>query len=421
MAEDSSKEIMYSETRPLPSQETERKSEAEQKVEAELTSLSSPLGLSPQLSKLEEENRYIQDTLAKVMEETTILKEMFNNANKELENLKKPALLVAEIVQVMKDKAVIRLPNANKFFSYIAHQVKNLRSGDTVLVDQKNLNIIGKVEVSSNFDVERFVIINKPKETWEHVGGLSEQIQEIKEVIELPLKNPEVFKKVGIQPPKGLLLHGPPGTGKTLLAKAVAKSTNATFIEVVASELVQKFIGEGAKLVKEIFEYARSNAPSIVFIDEIDALAAIRIENGTTGEREVNRTFMQLLAEMDGFTPLDKVKIIAATNRPDIIDPALLRPGRLDRLLEIGLPDEQGRMEILKVHTQKMNLKKVNLKEVTSQIENFSGAEIKGVCTEAGYFAIRNNREFVTQQDFSDAVEKVRWEDEGDEGEVIHG
>ena len=421
MAEDSRKEIMYSETRPLPSQEIERKSEAEQKAEPELTPLSSSLETSPQLSKLEEENRYIQQTLVKVMEESSLLKEMFNNANKELENLKKPALLVAEVVQDLKDKAVIRLPNANKFFSHIAHQVKNLRSGDTVLVVQKNLNVVGKVGTTSAFDVERFVIIDKPKETWEQVGGLLEQIKEIKEVIELPLTTPKLFEKIGIHPPKGVLLHGPPGTGKTLLAKAVAQSTNATFIEVVASELVQKFIGEGAKLVKEIFEYARSNAPSIVFIDEIDALAAVRMENGTTGEREVNRTFMQLLAEMDGFAPLDKVKIIAATNRPDIIDPALLRPGRLDRLLEIGLPDEQGRKEILKVHTQRMNLKKVNLEEVTSKIENFSGAEIKAVCTEAGYFAIRNNREFITQQDFSDAVEKVRWEDDGDEGEVIHG
>ena len=407
MTENTNKEMVYSETHPLSTSETEQKSEGEQK--------------SVSLSKLEEENKYIQNTLAKVMEETSALREMFNSAHNELQNLKKPALIVAEVVQVMNNKAIIRLPNANKFFSHISHQVKNVRSGDAVLVDQKSLNIVEKVGTSSNFDVERFVIIDKPKETWEHIGGLPEQIQEIKEVIELPLTTPELFEKIGIQPPKGVLLHGPPGTGKTLLAKAVAQSTRAAFIEVVASELVQKFIGEGAKLVREIFEYARNNAPAIVFIDEIDALAAVRMENGTTGEREVNRTFMQLLAELDGFASLDKVKVIAATNRPDIIDPALLRPGRLDRLLEIGLPDEQGRKEILKVHTQKMSLKKVNINELADQMEDFSGAEIKAVCTEAGYFAIRNKREFVTHQDFLGAVEKVRWVDEGDEGEVIHG
>ncbi|MBI2666486.1 proteasome-activating nucleotidase [Candidatus Woesearchaeota archaeon] len=402
---------MYSETRSLSSQEAEPKLKSESETEKKQTSL----------SKLEEENQYIQQTLVKVLEETSALREMFNAANNELQNLKKPALIVAEVVQVMQDKAIIRLPNANKFFSHISRTVKDLRSGDNVLVDQKSLNVVEKVNTSSNFDVERFVIIDKPKETWEKVGGLPEQIKEIKEVIELPLTKPELFEKIGIQPPKGVLLHGPPGTGKTLLAKAVAQSTNATFIEVVASELVQKFIGEGAKLVKEIFDYARNKAPAIVFIDEIDALASVRMENGTSGEREVNRTFMQLLAELDGFDCMDKVKIIAATNRPDIIDPALLRPGRLDRLLEIGLPDEKGRSEILNVHTQKMNLKKVKLDELAEQMENFSGAEIKAVCTEAGYFAIREGREFVTHQDFFDAVEKVRWVDEDDEGGVIHG
>ncbi len=371
--------------------------------------------------KLEEENRLIQQTLQRLTEESALLRELFHNTSNELQNLKKPALLVAEIVHLMKNKAIIRLPNGNKFYCNIAQEVKPLQIGDSVLVEQRSLNVIEKVGMNSNFDVERFVIVEKPKETWEQIGGLREKIQEMKEVIELPLLRPEVFEKIGIQPPKGILLHGPPGTGKTLLAKAVAQSTQATFIEVVASELVQKFIGEGAKLVKEIFEYARMHAPAIIFIDEIDAVAAVRMENGTSGEREVNRTFMQLLAELDGFACLDKVKVIAATNRPDIIDHALLRPGRLDRLLEIGLPDQHGRKEILNVHSKKMNTKKLNIDELIGQTENFSGAEIKAICTEAGYFAIRDHREFVTQQDFLDAVEKVRWDDEEDEGEVIHG
>ncbi len=257
------------------------------------------------------------------------------------------------------------------------------------------------------YQKNRFVIIEKPTTTFSEIGGLSDQIREVKEVIELPLKNPELFKKVGIQPPKGILLHGEPGTGKTLLAKAVANATHATFIEIVASELVQKFIGEGAKLVKEIFQLAKRKSPSIIFIDELDALASKRIELGTSGEREVQRTFMQLLAEIDGFKNLGNVKVIGCTNRRDILDPAVLRPGRLDRLIEVPLPDEQGREEIFKIHTKSMNLKGVSNGNIIRKMKDFSGAEIKAVCTEAGYFAIREGRDYVTPDDFLKAIDKI--------------
>ncbi len=364
------------------------------------------------VSELEEENKVIRSTLGRLEEESSMLRELFNNTNTELNNLKKPALLVGDTVSVLKDKAIVKLPNGNKFYCYIAKEVKDLHSGDTVLIDQKSLNVVEKIDVGNSLEVEKFIIVEKPRESWREIGGLKQEIQEIKEVIELPLKKPKLFEKVGINPPKGVLLYGPPGTGKTLLAKAVANSTDATFIEVVGSELVQKFIGEGAKLVKDIFTLARKKAPAIVFIDEIDALAATRMDTGTSGEREVNRTFMQLLAEVDGFEHLDNVKVIGATNRVDILDPAIIRPGRLDRLIEVGLPDEEGRMEIFKVHSQRMNLRKVKLPELVKQMENFSGAEIRAVCTEAGYFAIRENREYVTQDDFLQAIEKVRIEDE---------
>jgi proteasome regulatory subunit len=369
--------------------------------------------------ELDEENRILRMTLSRVEEESLMLRELFNNTNAELTNLKKPALLVADVVSVMEDKAVIKLPNGNKFFCYISKGLQDIHSGDSVLVDQKSLNIVEKVSLTNNFDVEKFVIIEKPQESWKDIGGLKNEIREVQEVIELPLKKPHLFKKVGIQPPKGCLLYGPPGTGKTLLAKAVAQSTNATFIEVVGSELVQKFIGEGAKLVKDIFNLARAKAPAIVFIDEIDALAATRMDNGTSGEREVNRTFMQLLAELDGFKHLDDVKVIGATNRIDILDGAIIRPGRLDRLIEVGLPDEDGRLEILKVHTKRMNLEKVKIKELVSQMENFTGAEIRAACTEAGYFAIRSDREFVTHNDFLSATEKVRFEEEEDDSKMF--
>lgn len=361
---------------------------------------------------VEEENRIIRGTLTRLEEESAVLREMFHTTSTELANLKKPALLVADVVTCKNDKAIVRLPNGNKFYSYIHTEVKDLRPGDSVLIDQKTLNVVEKIDMGLSFDVEKFVILDKPKETWIEIGGLKKEIKEVKEVIELPLQKPELFEKVGIHPPKGVLLYGPPGTGKTLLAKAVANSTGATFIEVVGSELVQKFIGEGAKLVKDIFTLARTKAPTIVFIDEIDAVASVRMDNGTSGEREVNRTFMQLLAEIDGFKHLDNVKIIAATNRPDILDQAIIRPGRLDRLIEVGLPDEEGRMEILKVHSQRMNLQKVKLKELVPMMEGFSGAEIKAVCTEAGYCAIREEREGVTHDDFIKAIDEVKVEEE---------
>ena len=395
------KDIVYSQTIDINSPELDAKA------------------LTQAVNELEDENRAIRSTLTRLEEESAMLRELFNNANKELSNIKKPALLVAEIINVHGDKAIIKLPNGNKFYCYIANDVKDLHSGDTALVDQKSLNVISKVDIGESLEVEKFVNIQKPAESWKNIGGLKAEIQEIKEVIELPLTKPQLFQKVGITPPKGILLFGPPGTGKTLLAKAVANSTNTTFIEVVGSELVQKFIGEGAKLVKDIFALARKRAPSIVFIDEIDALAATRMDTGTSGEREVNRTFMQLLAELDGFEHLGNVKVIGATNRIDILDQAIIRPGRLDRLIEVGLPDEEGRLEILKVHSQNMNLQKVKTKELVQRMEHFSGAEIRAACTEAGYFAIRQEREFVTHDDFLQAVEKVRVEDEEDDGKFF--
>jgi len=398
MEKESEKKVFYSETFDAKDLEVENKA----------------LALS--LEKIEQEKSMALNTLNRLEEETATLRELFNNVNMELTNMKKPSLLVAEAVNIIDgNKAIVRLPNGNKFYSFVSQDIKGLNSGDSVLVDQKTLNVVEKINITNNMDVEKYVIIEKPQESWKEIGGLKKEIIEVKEVIELPLKKPELFKKIGIQPPKGILLHGPPGTGKTLLAKAVAHSTNATFIEVVGSELVQKFIGEGAKLVKEIFELARNKAPTIIFIDEIDALAANRIDTGTSGEREVNRTFMQLLAELDGFKPLDNVKVIGATNRLDILDKAMIRPGRLDRLIEVNLPDEDGRMEILKVHSRNMNMQKVKIKELVREMEGFSGAEVRAVCTEAGYFAIRNDRDYVTHEDFLEAVDKVRVDEEDED------
>ncbi len=346
------------------------------------------------VSGLEEENRFLRESV--------------DNLERELEKFRKAPLIACEIRDVLESKALVRLPNGNEFFVEVASNCDQLLPGDSVLAEQKNLTVVRKMPASKKFDVEKFVILEKPDTKWNDIGGLEEQMQEIKEVIELPLKKPELFKQVGIHPPKGILLYGPPGTGKTLLAKAVASSTNSTFIQVVGSELVQKFIGEGAKLVKEIFQLAREKAPSIIFIDELDAIAATRIDVGTSGEREVQRTFMQLLAEIDGFKPLDNVKIIGCTNRKDILDTAVLRPGRLDRRIYVPLPDADGRKEIFKIHTKNMNMNKINAPEVVAAMDCFSGAEIKAVATEAGYFAIRDGRIKVNEEDFFLAIEKLR-------------
>jgi len=355
-------------------------------------------GYQTNVSGLEEENRFLRESV--------------ENLERELEKFKHTPLISCEVRDLIDGKAMLRLTNGNEFLVDILDSCEKLSIGDMVLAEQKNLIVVKKLPQVRKYDAAKFVIIEKPTLSWKQVGGLEEQEREIKEVIELPLLKPALFRKVGIEPPKGILLHGPPGTGKTLLAKAVAASTKSTFIEVVGSELVQKFIGEGAKLVKEIFQLARDKAPSIIFIDELDAIAAVRIDIGTSGEREVQRTFMQLLAEIDGFDPLDNVKIIGCTNRKDILDPAIVRPGRLDRLIRVPLPNEDARREIFKIHTRKMTLGRMDTDKIIKMLDGFSGAEIKSVATEAGYLAIRTNRIKIKEQDIFDSISKVAAETE---------
>lgn len=375
--------------------------------------------------KSEEENlnkvMYGYSSYANQMqEEGNILRETINQLRNELERYKRPPLMLCEVREASGHNAVIKVPNGNQFFVEVSSTCEPLKSGDHVFVDQKNLMVVRKARSVKRHNVEKFVIIEKPQVNWKEIGGMAEQISEIKEVIELPLLNPDLFKEVGIEPPKGILLHGPPGTGKTLLAKAVAASTKSTFIEIVGSELVQKFIGEGAKMVKDVFSLAREKSPSIIFIDELDSIAAKRIELGTSGEREVQRTFMQLLAEIDGFKALGNVKIIGCTNRKDILDPAILRPGRLERQIPVPLPDRTGRKEIFEIHAGKMNTKEMNTEKIIELSEGFSGADIKAVCTEAGYFAIRQGRSKVTFEDFLNAVSKIRRMTEIEEKNYMH-
>src|SRR3989338_6641747 len=244
--------------------------------------------------------------------------------------------------------------------------------------------------------------------TWQSVGGLTSQIRELRETVELPLTNPELFIRVGIKPPKGVLLYGPPGTGKTLLARALASNMSASFLKVVSSAIVDKYIGESARVIREMFNYARDHEPTLIFMDEIDAIGGRRFSQGTSADREIQRTLMELLNQMDGFDELGKVKIVMATNRPDVLDPALLRPGRLDRKIEISLPNEQGRLDILKIHSGKMSKSsEIDPEAIVKLSDGFNGADLRNVCTEAGMFAIRDERDYVNQEDFMKAVRKT--------------
>jgi len=255
-----------------------------------------------------------------------------------------------------------------------------------------------------------------PDSTYDMVGGLEKQIREIKEVIELPIKHPELFDALGVAQPKGVLLYGPPGTGKTLLARAVAHHTDCTFVRVSGAELVQKYIGEGSRMVRELFVMAREAAPSIIFMDEVDSIGSSRGEGGEGGDSEVGRTMLELLNQLDGFEPTQSIKVIMATNRIDILDSALLRPGRIDRKIEFPNPTSASRVDIMTIHSRKMNLLRgIDLHKIADKMMNASGAECKGVCSEAGMFALRERRIHVTQEDFEMAVAKVMKKDmEGD-------
>lgn len=271
--------------------------------------------------------------------------------------------------------------------------------------------MIGVLPDDSDPMVNVMKLENAPSESYADIGGLEQQIQEIKEAVELPLTHPELYEEMGIKPPKGVILYGPPGTGKTLLAKAVANQTSATFLRIVGSELIQKYLGEGPKLVRELFKVAQDNAPSIVFIDEIDAVGLKRYESQSGGEREIQRTMLELLNQLDGFDSQADVKVIMATNRIDSLDPALIRPGRIDRKIEFPMPDVKTKRRIFNIHTGKMSLSDdVDIEELIPTKNDLSGADIKAICTEAGLLALRERRMRVTGDDFRKAKEKVLYQ-----------
>jgi len=360
--------------------------------------------LEEQCIQIESEKRYLENQKIKYEREIRKLQS-------ELDRMKTAPLIIGTVIDVIKnDRIIVRSSNGPQFLVNVSQYIdeKKLLPGAKVALNQHTLAIAEVIPSTEEPFVAAMEVLESVEVDYDQIGGLEEQIQELQEAVELPLIEPERFDRIGIEPPKGVLLYGLPGTGKTLLAKAVAHRTNATFIRVVGSELVQKYIGDGSKLVREIFEMARKKAPSIIFIDELDSIAARRLNETTGADREVQRTLMQLLAEMDGFDKRKNIRIIAATNRPDVLDPAILRPGRFDRLVHVPMPGIEARERIIEIHCEKMTLaEEIDFNRLAKMTEGMSGADLKAVATEAGMFAVRKDKEMVEMDDFLEAVNKV--------------
>jgi 26S proteasome regulatory subunit T6 len=386
------------------------------------TTLPSTPGLHSYYSQT---NSSLSSTLSSAVENLNRLKASRNDLNakvrllrEELSMLQEPGSYVGEVIKQMGQKKV--LVKVNPEGKYVVDldkdvDINDLKPGTRVALRNDSYTLHKVLPTKVDPLVSLMKVEAVPDSTYDQVGGLEKQVMEIKEVIELPIKHPELFDALGVAQPKGVLLYGPPGTGKTLLARAVAHHTDCTFIRVSGAELVQKYIGEGSRMVRELFVMAREAAPSIIFMDEIDSIGSQR-QDGGGGDSEVQRTMLELLNQLDGFEPAQNIKVIMATNRIDILDSALLRPGRIDRKIEFPNPNVENRMSIMSIHSRKMNLLRgIDLRVIAEKMPNASGAECKAICTEAGMFALRERRIHVTQEDFEMACAKVmKKQEDGD-------
>ncbi|RNA25573.1 26S protease regulatory subunit 10B [Brachionus plicatilis] len=381
------------------------------------TTISAPQTANPREKVLDDYRRKLKEhkelsaKLKQMSEESKSLTKEFDKSENDLKALQSVGQIVGEVLkQLTEDKFIVKATNGPRYVVGCRRQLdKNqLKAGTRVALDMTTLTIMRYLPREVDPLVYNMSHEDPGNVSYAEIGGLQEQIRELREVVELPLLNPELFIRVGIKPPKGCLLYGPPGTGKTLLARAVASQLDCSFLKVVSSAIVDKYIGESARMIREMFAYAKDHEPCIIFMDEIDAIGGRRFSEGTSADREIQRTLMELLNQMDGFDTLGKVKIIMATNRPDTLDPALLRPGRLDRKIEISLPNEQGRLDILKIHASNIAKKgDIDFEAVVKLSDGFNGADLRNVCTEAGMFAIRAERDYVIDEDFMKAVRKV--------------
>jgi 26S proteasome regulatory subunit T4 len=362
------------------------------------------------VTKVKEHHDYTQK-LKTLRDQIRSISQEYETSEDHLKALQSVGQIIGEVLKHLgDDKYIVKASSGPRYVVTCKEKLdrNKLTNGVRVALDMTTLTIMRVLPREVDPLVFNMLHESPGKVSYTEVGGLHEQIRAMREVIELPLTNPELFKRVGIKTPKGVLLYGPPGTGKTLLARAMAHNVQANFLKVVASAIVDKYIGESARIIREMFGYAKENQPCIIFMDEVDAIGGKRFGQGTSADREIQRTLMELLNQLDGFDELGQVKVIMATNRPDTLDPALLRPGRLDRKIEIPLPNETARFDIIKIHASKLTKHgEIDYDAIVRLSDGFNGADLRNICTEAGMFAIRAERDFVIQEDFMKAVRKL--------------
>eukprot|EP01101_Sappina_pedata_P006236 TRINITY_DN3059_c0_g2_i1.p1 TRINITY_DN3059_c0_g2~~TRINITY_DN3059_c0_g2_i1.p1 ORF type:complete len:401 (-),score=168.27 TRINITY_DN3059_c0_g2_i1:134-1312(-) len=365
-----------------------------------------------QYSKKLREQRELEAKVKAARENLRDLEKKIEKSEDHMKALQSIGQIIGEVLrQLDEDRYIVKASSGPRYVVGCRTRGVNkskLVAGARVTLDVTTLTIMRILPREVDPVVFNMLTEDPGNVSYAEIGGLTDQIRELREVVELPLTNPELFVRVGIKPPKGVLLYGPPGTGKTLLARAIASNLDASFLKVVSSAIVDKYIGESARLIREMFGYAREHQPCVIFMDEIDAIGGRRFSEGTSADREIQRTLMELLNQMDGFDTLGKVKVVMATNRPDVLDPALLRPGRLDRKIEIPLPNESARADIIRIHATPMRKQgDIDFESCVKLTDGFNGADLRNVCTEAGLFAIRADRDYVIDEDFMKAARKV--------------
>jgi len=360
--------------------------------------------LQSQLKFYEIQEEYVKDEMKN-------LKKELLRAQEEVKRIQSVPLIIGQFLEMVDEHyCIAQSTGGSSYYTRCLSTLnrEELKPNSSVALHRHAHSVVDVLPPEADSTVNAVMASERPNVSYNDIGGLDIQKQEVREAVELPLKYPELYQQIGIDPPRGVLLYGPPGTGKTMMAKAVANNTKAAFIRMVGSEFVQKYLGEGPRMVRDVFRLAKENAPSIVFIDEIDAIGTKRFDSQTGGDREVQRILLELLNQMDGFDQSVNVKVIMATNRWDTLDPALLRPGRLDRKIEFPHPDRRQRRLIFQVCTGKMNLsEEVDLEEFVSRPDSLSAAEITSICQEAGMMAVRNNRYVIMSKDLEDAYKKV--------------
>jgi proteasome regulatory subunit len=382
-------------------------------LDPEMSSAERLDALQRHYDRIVEVNDQLNDQLDTAQSQQGALRDDVDHLQRENETLKTSAQYIATVEEIIDDQVVIKQHGNNQeVLTEISPRLQEQTEvGDRVAISD-SFTIQSILSNETDARAQAMQVDQRPEITYEDIGGLSDQIREVREAVEEPLTAPEQFDTVGIDPPSGVLLHGPPGTGKTMLAKAVANQTDATFIKMAGSELVQKFIGEGARLVRDLFELAEEREPAVIFIDEIDAIASKRTDSKTSGDAEVQRTMMQLLSEMDGFDSRGQISIIAATNRFDMLDRAILRPGRFDRLIDVPKPGEEARKRIIEIHSSDVDIDgTVEADDLAEMTDGLSGAELASMVTEAGMFAVRDDRTTVSYDDFESACDKLQDED----------